>query len=267
MEYRKISKSDPYSAYTDKSSSEDLSHPSQRLLDNEEDANLNLECRVPFYRRRSFIRATIAHSLIFLTYTIGFIGLITWFGQQPCPPTLTYTPIQGSVKWAKTWYDGSLGKQDKYIGDPRPELEVAWHELVSNNNLRFTKSEIEKLGKDAIELADGSGYFGQVMVYHHLHCLKSVRQALYPNAYEKTSKEHLDHCIDDIRQALMCNPDISASTFFWEDGLRRPQPDFTLYKTCVDWDHFNKWATKRMFSMYDQKSLINSKFGEYSSTS
>ena len=28
----------------------------------------------------------------------------------------------------------------------------------------------------------------------------------------------------------MCNPDISASTFFWEDGIRRPQPDFTL---CV----------------------------------
>lgn len=91
MEYKKISMSDPPSAYADKSSSEDLSHPSQRLLDNEEDISLNLERQVPSSRRRSFIRATIIHSLIFLTYTAGFIGLNSWFRQQMCSPTLTYS--------------------------------------------------------------------------------------------------------------------------------------------------------------------------------
>ncbi|OJJ66168.1 hypothetical protein ASPBRDRAFT_69998 [Aspergillus brasiliensis CBS 101740] len=72
----------------------------------------------------------------------------------------------------------------------------------------------------------------------------------------------IEHCIDDIRQALMCNPDISASTIFWQDGIRLPQPDFTLYKTCVNWEQFNAWAAERQFSMFDQKSLINPLYGE-----
>ncbi|GKZ56178.1 hypothetical protein AnigIFM49718_001402 [Aspergillus niger] len=246
MEYRKLSTSDTPSAYTRKSSSEDLSPPSQRLLDNAEDMNLDLDDHSPHYKRRSFIRAAVIHST-----NANYDGL---------------APIQGAVSYEKVWYDGSLGNRNRYIGEPRPELEAAWHELTKNNNLRFTKSELQKLNKSALELADGSGYFGQVMVYHHLHCLlrfdkKFLREALYPDAYEGSTQEHLEHCVDDIRQALMCNPDISASTFFWQDGIRRPQPDFTLYKTCVNWEHFDAWATERQFSMFDQKSLINPVYG------
>ncbi|GLA33906.1 hypothetical protein AnigIFM63309_003929 [Aspergillus niger] len=266
MEYRKLSTSDTPSAYTRKSSSEDLSPLSQRLLDNAEDMNLDLDDHSRYYKRRSFIRAAVIHSVIFLTYTLAFVGLNSLFRQKSCSSQLTYSPIQGAVSYEKVWYDGSLGNRNRYIGEPRPELEAAWHELTKNNNLRFTKSELQKLNKSALELADGSGYFGQVMVYHHLHCLlrfdkKFLREALYPDAYEGSTQEHLEHCVDDIRQALMCNPDISASTFFWEDGIRRPQPDFTLYKTCVNWEHFDAWATERQFSMFDQKSLINPVYG------
>ncbi|KAK4863217.1 hypothetical protein LT330_001995 [Penicillium expansum] len=266
MEYSKLSTFDTPSAHAQKSSSEDPSFSSQPLLSNEEDMNLDVDGYSRHDRRQSFIRAVIIHSLIFLTYTLAFVGLNSSFRQKSCPPQLTYSPIQGAVSYEKTWYDGSLGNRNRYIGEPRPELEEAWHELTVNNNLKLTQSELQKLNKSAIELSDGSGYFGQVMVYHHLHCLKFLREALYPDAYEGSTMEHLDHCVDDIRQALMCNPDISASTFFWEDGVRRPQPDFTLYKTCVNWEHFDAWATERQFSMFDQKSLINPVYGEFSNT-
>ena len=90
MEYRKLSTSGTPSAYTGKSSSEDLSPPSQRLLDNEEDMNLDLDVHSRYYRRRSFIRAVVIHSAIFLTYTLAFVGLNSLFRQESCPPQLTY---------------------------------------------------------------------------------------------------------------------------------------------------------------------------------
>ncbi|EPS33069.1 hypothetical protein PDE_08031 [Penicillium oxalicum 114-2] len=187
--------------------------------------NLDLDVHSRYYRRRSFIRAVVIHSAIFLTYTLAFVGLNSLFRQESCPPQLTYSPIQGAVSYEKVWYNSSLGNRNRYIGEPRPswqELETAWYKLTKNNNLRFTKSELQNLNKSTIGLADGSGYFGQVMVYHHLYYLKFLREALYPDAYEGSTKEHLEHCVDNIHQALMCNPDILASTFFWEDGIRRP---------------------------------------------
>ena len=58
-----------------------------------------------------------------------------------------------------------------YRGEPRPELDKAWHDLIRNDNIRLTKEELHKLNKTALELNDGSGYYGQMSVFHHLHCL------------------------------------------------------------------------------------------------
>ena len=60
-----------------------------------------------------------------------------------------------------------------YRGDPRPELDEAWHNLLENNNIRLSKGELEKMNRTALELYDGSGYYGQMSAYHHLHCLVS----------------------------------------------------------------------------------------------
>lgn len=70
----------------------------------------------------------------------------------------------------------------------------------------------------------------------------------YPDAQGPTTKMHVgksyiiffsfhysvtnksaDHCIDDIRQALMCHADTSITTFEWQEGIRRPMPDFAGY--------------------------------------
>ena len=91
MEYKKLSTSDRASTYTDKSSSENLSPPSQRLLNNEEDTNLDFDDRSRHRRRRSFIRAAIIHSVIFGTYCLGVLGVNSLFRQQPGPQHLTFS--------------------------------------------------------------------------------------------------------------------------------------------------------------------------------
>ncbi|ESZ94410.1 hypothetical protein SBOR_5203 [Sclerotinia borealis F-4128] len=261
----RISTSGQRPLYKDESSNEDLSTSSEGLLESKDDESVEFDVRPRKHKRRSFIWAVVAHSFIFATYTIGLFAARDFFSQRPGPPTLVYTPAADALKYEKVFYNGTLFAGSLYKGDPRPELDLAWHNLVKNNNLRISKEELEKLDRTALPLADGSGYYAQLNVYHHLHCLKFMREAFYadyyPDAQGPTTKMHVDHCIDDIRQALMCHADTSITTFEWEEGIRRPMPDFAGWHTCNNWQVLDDWATSRAFSMFDQKSLINPTYG------
>ncbi|TGO81099.1 hypothetical protein BPOR_1352g00010 [Botrytis porri] len=239
--------------YKDESSNEDLLKSSEGLLESKDNENLEYDVRPRNAKQRRLMWGVVIHSFIFATYTIGIFAATGFFKQKSGPPTLVYTPAAEAL--------------DLYKGDPRPELDLAWHNLVKNNNLRLSKEELATLVRTALSLADGSGYYGQLNVYHLLHCLKFMREAFYaeyyPDAQGPTTKMHVDHCIDDIRQALMCHADTSITTFEWEEGIRRPMPDFTGWHTCNNWEKLDDWATARAFSMFDQVSLINPTYGEY----
>ncbi|POS74148.1 hypothetical protein DHEL01_v207457 [Diaporthe helianthi] len=117
-------------------------------------------------------------------------------------------------------FDGSLGIQTKYTGEPRPEIEEAWAHIFKHYNLRFTAEEMQKLNRtdNPIELQNGGGFFGQISAYHHLHCLSMLRQVLWHDFYNisiPNLRAHADHCINDIRQSLMCHADLSVVTFYW----------------------------------------------------
>lgn len=74
--------------------------------------------------------------------------------------------------------DNSVLHGNIFKGPPRPELDYAWKMLLINANVRVSKKELEKAGKDSIPLEDGSGYYAILDVYHQLHCL--VRFYLIP---------------------------------------------------------------------------------------
>ena len=121
------------------------------------------------------------------------------------------------------------------------------------------------MNRTSIELRDGGGYLGQLSAYHHLHCLKKLREVVWHDLYNVSIPDlrgHADHCIDDIRQSLMCHPDLSVVTFYWHPEKRKPMPNFHLDQTCVDWDALDEWAAKRSFSIFDQKTLVHPKLGE-----
>ncbi|ROW05056.1 hypothetical protein VSDG_00637 [Cytospora chrysosperma] len=176
-------------------------------------------------------------------------------------------PAKEAIKeYHRHSFDGSLGLETKYTGEPRPEVEEAWGHLFKNYNLRFTAEEMRKLNRtdNPIELRNGGGYFGQLSAYHHLHCLSMLRKVLWHDMYNVSIpdlRSHADHCINDIRQSLMCHADLSVVTFWWHPEMRKPMPNFHIDQTCVNWDALDAWASKRSFSIFDQKTLVHPQLG------
>lgn len=75
-------------------------------------------------------------------------------------------------------------------------------------NIRVPKDVAKQSNFTSIELADGSGdVMATPAVFHHLHCLKSIRQSMFPEQYPENWKivkplengalgTHMDHCIE-----------------------------------------------------------------------
>ncbi|PHH72496.1 hypothetical protein CDD80_4502 [Ophiocordyceps camponoti-rufipedis] len=213
-------------------------------------------------RRRWYQHWSVA-VVVLVVYSAVLVGVGGFFGSR-ADSILTYTPAQEAIKFHKVHFDGSLGLRSPYTGEPRPETEAAWSRLFRHYNLRFTADEMRRMNRTALELRNGGGFYGQLSAYHHLHCLKMLRQVLWHDAYNvsiKAMRGHADHCIDDIRQSLMCHADLSVVTFDWLPGRRRPWPDFRLEQTCVDWGALDGWAAERSFSIFDQKTLVHPELG------
>lgn len=85
--------------------------------------------------------------------------------------TFGVAPALSAVKYRRVSYDGKIAVESPYQGAPSPELDKAWHDFLENYSIRVSKDELRKMNRSAFELSDGSGYFGQLRVYHHLHCL------------------------------------------------------------------------------------------------
>jgi hypothetical protein len=159
----------------------------------------------------------------------------------------------------------ALGQSSKYSGKPRPELDEAWSELLKYSNVRVSADDLRKINRNSIELADGSGdYMAGLDVHHSLHCLKYIRQYLYPDYYNITDPnipDHLDHCLDNLRELVMCKADISLYTYDWIDNYRKPYPNFNIQHECRNFDAVNDWAKEHSFDIFDGKSLKHPKFG------
>lgn len=92
-----------------------------------------------------------------------------------------------------------------FRGPPRPELDEAWDELTQYTSIKVTAEDLGRINRTSVQLADGSGmYFSGLNVHHQLHCLKMIRQSMYPDYYFKGEKpprhqeDHIDHCIDSM---------------------------------------------------------------------
>lgn len=208
----------------------------------------------------------ILHFVCVITYTTIFA--IALFSAKEKPQStsapLLQLPAQNSIHQEIQHFPTAL-RNNAFTGDPRPELDHAWHNLVRNDNIRVSSSDITRFNMTSIELADGSGVVAQLGVFHALHCLKMVRHWIHPDYYFADATEHarwkmgihVDHCIEYIRENLMCHPDISLVTHRWvttENGWRPSNKD-TAPHECANWDALNKWAGNRAIDLYQLDQL------------
>lgn len=110
-----------------------------------------------------------------------------------------------------------------------------------------------------VELTDGSGdHYATLAVLHELHCLKTIRQYLFPEYYPDTWEmfkpgpgekigDHMDHCIDILRQATMCHADMTILAAEWWDNEDVPQNVLYTPHKCANWESVSEWAVANSF--------------------
>jgi len=121
---------------------------------------------------------------------------------------ITKNAVQHRLQRLDDGLQTDLADTFRYKGQPRPELNRAWDELYKHMNVRVHSKEAEKSNFSSVVLDDGSGdLYGAPVVFHNLHCLKTLRQTFFPEAYPEAAEhykspgkgminEHVDHCLD-----------------------------------------------------------------------
>lgn len=63
---------------------------------------------------------------------------------------------------------------------------------------------------------------------------------------------HAGHCLESIRQSVMCTPDLTPRSVFWEDAERTNiAVNPSARQTCVDWPSLVQWEQSRAYNLND----------------
>lgn len=105
----------------------------------------------------------------------------------------------------------------------------------------------------------GDGYIAGVEVFHHLHCLNVLRQALWVDDYPPdlvpslfrynspaVARKHADHCISTLHQALTCNADLTPYLLYDSTGTGAgaAREDFQATHKCKKFDQIVDWIAE-----------------------
>ncbi|KAF2752791.1 hypothetical protein EJ05DRAFT_505670 [Pseudovirgaria hyperparasitica] len=162
--------------------------------------------------------------------------------------TALWSPILDSVEYELYNFSSS----DLYNGPPTPERERNWKALEAMPPVFIPKASITLLNRSTesklLKSGDNNknGYIGTIEVFHHLHCLNSVRQYVWQDQYPKDlrpsflehneSRAHVSHCISTLRQALMCNADLTPYLWYEGEDGGPAKEDFGAAHQCKRFD-------------------------------
>ncbi|KAJ5997961.1 hypothetical protein N7522_009621 [Penicillium canescens] len=155
----------------------------------------------------------------------------------------------------------------KYVGSPSREIDEAWAHLLSDKskqllilmqglNMDLEGHEADHLHWRTFQWPDSGHYFTGLEVFHSLHCLNRLRQALYPNYYNIFNDPNdppRGHCINHLRQAIQCHADLTPMEWTLTGNKLILSTD-TMH-TCRNFEVIHDLAIKRR-SDYNEKELI-----------
>ncbi|TLS29005.1 hypothetical protein PpBr36_02070 [Pyricularia pennisetigena] len=180
---------------------------------------------------------------------------------------LTYTPVREAVRWTSSKFHAGLNDTTIYRGDPRPELDDAWDELLSAINIRVRDDWFKKMGRNestAVRINDGKGgYAGMIDRMIRIGFTVDLYPDYAPMLKSQTGElipMHIDHCIDELRQAIMCRADVTVLTSDWVDWHTKPWLNFNVHHECVDWDSIFRWSKDNWFDI-KKANMVHPHFG------
>ncbi|KAH8890215.1 hypothetical protein GQ53DRAFT_868018 [Thozetella sp. PMI_491] len=230
-----------------------------------------------FTRRNTYLQNLwrgLGAVLFLAVYTAAVVTVTrrTSPGQHAGDSSIIKSPAEDYVKYDireidyLDWKDSS-----DYFGEPSKEIDGNWHELVRYHNIGLPKSYMEEVGRvyQGVEFPDGR-YFGSMMVYHHLHCLKHIYHTLHPEYYgiaNKTGEEqeawhkHTEHCLGAIKSYVMCKADTTIETMKWDYKKVLPLHNVTSTHQCVNWNSILGYAMDNNVDVFADGVLVHPVFG------
>ncbi|KAH8911761.1 hypothetical protein BR93DRAFT_13883 [Coniochaeta sp. PMI_546] len=158
-----------------------------------------------------------------------------------------------------------------FFGKPSKTVDSNWHELIKYHNIGLPASYMRELGREyqGVQFPDGR-YFGSLMVYHHLHCLKHIYHALYPEYYpdarpeaghEDDFQKHTEHCLGALKAYVMCKADVTIETMLWSPKHSLPLHNVTSTHQCVKWDSILDYAKANNEDVFADGMLVHPSYG------
>ncbi|KAI1781311.1 hypothetical protein F4818DRAFT_451453 [Hypoxylon cercidicola] len=231
-------------------------------------------------RDSGFLRILLAISVLFNVILILF-GVFSYNREQEPVGQSSYENgfasdldyIKGEIELVDKTFTGGVSFDSEgnlvtdqggheYIGHPSTAVDDAWETLLEGLNLDFSKDEADLTGT-TFQWPETGLYFSGLDVYHSLHCLNRLRQAIYPEYYtsvfdkptDPSRVDHIGHCINHIRQALQCHADLTPME--WNlDGSRIILKTDTRH-TCRNFEKIHVWATSHRTKFENIKTWLN----------
>lgn len=211
------------------------------------------------------------HIALVIVYTAMFICALNYAIDRKTPWSPLKLPAREALRPELKYFRTDI-TSNPLAGEPRVELDRAWHDLLRNDNIKVPKEYIDNLNLHSIYTRDGTQGIASLSVFHSLHCLKLVRQMVYASHYhanltrlaKQRQLRHTDHCIEYLRETITCKPDISLVTYRWiNDTAQHPDSPLEFYPTnfdaglheCANFNVLDEWAGHRRFDLWNLEAL------------
>ncbi|KAI0014797.1 hypothetical protein F4780DRAFT_766845 [Xylariomycetidae sp. FL0641] len=199
------------------------------------------------------------YAILLALYVVLLIGVVK--GERPALPdeSILFPSLEQSSAFRRSDRVFPLTVAGTpFAGDPSPELDQAWHELLKDTTIRVSEQDLEFYNVTSLPLADGSGYASELFLTHELHCLKKIRQYIYKDVYfddvrgfaRNELKRHIDHCIETLRQGILCRGDVSLGTYTYLRGSSDVTARSWGPHQCVDAEALLTWSRGRAVDIF-----------------
>ena len=225
---------------------------------------------------------------------------IQQFESKPQANEYFIAPVKHLVTFHPRLFTAGLGDSaSSYQGPPSASKQAAWNALY-RSTLRIPRSSATKLKNKTVPIprsaettSGDDGFVIGLMVFHNLHCLHFISEALdvlhYPAQYglnasfnpfdgvhtksDFAKQEnlpnsfldvlHTEHCIDLLRQALMCNADITPYVFQEvEEGSGLIGTSVSTVHMCADFTALRDWAGEHIYDGELMGANVSRSLGE-----
>ncbi|KAI1330218.1 hypothetical protein F5Y16DRAFT_415673 [Xylariaceae sp. FL0255] len=179
------------------------------------------------------------------------VGLETDLGPLKPYLKLERKTFSGDLDWDA---NGTLVRTDandpvQYAGPPSPEIDENWRKILEYDEVDLAGDEASTVAHRTYQKPGGWSMVG-VDMFHQLHCLNMMREAIYPDYYQHVDKgasyqAHLEHCINNLRQVLMCHGDITGIPVKYYPERHRVKSMFEVTHVCRNFELIQKFSKER----------------------